>query len=285
MFTLNLSGRCVVFERPAVMAIINATPDSFYAGSRTPRTDAIAARTLEAVDSGADIIDLGAYSSRPGGDDISPAEELDRLLPAIEAIRSVAPDIPLSIDTFRADVARRALAAGADIVNDISGGTLDAEMFPLIASTDTPYILMHMRGTPQTMQQHTDYRPDGVAAEVMRFLAERSGRLLSMGATQVIVDPGFGFAKTVEQNWALMSALPLLRESFALPLLVGISRKSMFYRPLQLTADDVLPATCMANTLALQAGADILRVHDVAAARQIADLMPLLPSGPTITPM
>lgn len=285
MFTLNLSGRCVVFERPAVMAIINATPDSFYAGSRTPRADAIAARTLEAVDSGADIIDLGAYSSRPGGDDISPAEELDRLLPAIEAIRSVAPDIPLSIDTFRADVARRALAAGADIVNDISGGTLDAEMFPLIASTDTPYILMHMRGTPQTMQQHTDYRPDGVAAEVMRFLAERSGRLLSMGATQVIVDPGFGFAKTVEQNWALMSALPLLRESFALPLLVGISRKSMFYRPLQLTADDVLPATCMANTLALQAGADILRVHDVAAARQIADLMPLLPSGPTITPM
>lgn len=273
-FSLNLNGRLVEFTRPALMAIVNATPDSFYADSRTPEAEQVAQRAAQVVAEGADIIDLGAYSSRPGADEVSPEEETRRLTQAIRAIRSVAPQIPLSVDTFRASVAEAALAEGADIVNDISGGTLDPEMLPLIARAGVPYIMMHMRGTPATMQSLTDYSADGsTAAAVMKFLAAQSAKLLEMGAKQIIIDPGFGFAKTVEQNWELMRSLGLLREAFpAMPLLVGISRKSMFYKPLGLTPADVLPATCMANTLALQAGAQILRVHDVAAARQIIDL-------------
>lgn len=272
----------MAFERPAVMAIVNATPDSFYSGSRTPGAEAVAVRVRQALAEGADMIDLGAYSSRPGCDDITPEEETRRLLEAIHAIREVSADVPLSIDTFRAEVARKALDAGADIINDISGGTLDPDMGPLIAESNVPYILMHMRGTPQTMLHLTDYGEEGVTAAVMRFLAERTQQLQDAGATQLIIDPGFGFAKTAEQNWRLLADLPLLRESFPQPLLVGISRKSMFYRPLGLTPEDVLPATCMGNVMALQGGADILRVHDVGPARQIVDLMGMVPPAAVI---
>lgn len=273
-FSLNLNGRLVEFVRPALMAIINATPDSFYSASRTPLAEDIVGRTRQVMAEGADIIDLGAYSSRPGAYEVAPDEETRRIVAAIRAVRSVAHEVPLSVDTFRASVAEAALSEGADIINDISGGTLDAEMLPLVARTGVPYVMMHLRGTPATMQSLTDYSTEGsVSAAVMTFLAAQSSKLLEAGAKQIIIDPGFGFAKTVGQNWELMRALPLLRETFpSMPLLVGVSRKSMLYKPLGLSPADVLPATCMANTLALQSGAQILRVHDVAAIRQIIDL-------------
>lgn len=273
LFSLNLGGRLVEFSRPAVMAIINATPDSFYSGSRTPAPDEISARAERVIAEGADIIDLGAYSSRQGADDVTPQEEARRLIEGIRAVRAVSRDIPLSVDTFRASVAEAALAEGADIVNDISGGLLDPDMERLIASENVPYIIMHMRGTPANMQQLTDYSAEGgVTAAVMTFLARRVAELGEKGADRLIIDPGFGFAKSVEQNWELLRELPLISETFPQPLLVGLSRKTMFYKPLGLTPEDVLPATCMGNTRAIDAGAQILRVHDVAAAAQIARL-------------
>lgn len=273
MFSLNLNGRLVEFSQPAIMAIINATPDSFYSASRAETADEVSRRAEKALTEGADIIDLGAYSSRPGAADVTAEEEERRMVAAVRAVRKVSREVPVSVDTFRARVANAALAEGADIVNDISGGTLDPAMDALIARHNTPYIIMHMRGTPATMTELTDYSAEGsVTAAVMRFLARRVSELAAQGADQVIIDPGFGFAKTAEQNWELMRELPLIRESFPQPLLVGISRKSMLYKPLGVTMDDALPATCYANTLALQAGADILRVHDVEAARQIVRL-------------
>lgn len=272
-FTLNLGGRIAVFDRPAVMAIVNATPDSFYADSRCSGADAVARAAERALAEGADMIDLGAYSSRSGAADVSAAEETRRLVEALEQIRLLSADIPVSVDTFRAEVARTALSAGADIINDISGGTLDEGMFELVAETRAPYIMMHMRGTPQTMQQLTDYSSEGgVTAAVLTFLAERVARLQEMGVHDIIVDPGFGFAKSVEQNYELLHSLPLLRGALKLPMLVGLSRKSMFHRPLGLGPDDVLGATCAANMVALQGGAAILRVHDVAAARQVVEV-------------
>ena len=273
MFSLNLNGRPVEFLQPAIMAIINATPDSFYSASRAETADEVSRRAEQALTEGADIIDIGGYSSRPGAAEIAPGEEERRMVDAVRAVRRVSRDVPVSVDTFRAHVAEAALAEGADIVNDISGGMLDPAMDSLIARRNTPYIIMHMRGTPATMSELTDYSAEGnVTASVMRFLAQRIADLSSLGVNQVIIDPGFGFAKTTEQNWDLMRELPLIRETFPQPMLVGISRKSMLYKPLGKTADDVLAATCYANTIALQAGADILRVHDVDAARQMVRL-------------
>lgn len=232
------------------------------------------------------MIDLGAYSSRPGADDIDPAEELKRLLPAIRIIKDTAPGLPLSVDTFRSSVARQALDAGADIVNDISGGTLDPDMDRLIAESRVPYILMHMRGTPSTMQSLTDYSDaGGVAAEVMRFLAMRLATLRDKGAGDIILDPGFGFAKTVDANWDLMRELPVFADTFSEPILAGISRKSMLYKPLGLAPADVLPATVAANVLAMQSGASILRVHDVSAAVQARAVLSMadMESANTIT--
>lgn len=273
MFSLNLNGRPVEFLQPAIMAIINATPDSFYSASRAETADEVSRRAEQALTDGADIIDIGGYSSRPGAAEIAPGEEERRMVDAVRAVRRVSRDVPVSVDTFRAHVAEAALAEGADIVNDISSGMLDPAMDSLIARRNTPYIIMHMRGTPATMSELTDYSAEGnVTASVMRFLAQRIADLSSLGVNQVIIDPGFGFAKTTEQNWDLMRELPLIRETFPQPMLVGISRKSMLYKPLGKTADDVLAATCYANTIALQAGADILRVHDVDAARQMVRL-------------
>lgn len=268
-FSLNLGGRLVSFDRPAIMAIINATPDSFYSGARNAN-----ARTIEqAIADGADILDIGACSTRPGADEISADEEWQRLRPALETALRLAPDIPVSIDTFRSCVARRALDHGADIINDISGGTIDPEMDNLVAERRAPYIIMHMRGTPATMQQFTDYDAEGgITAAVIRFLAQRIRTLADKGIKDIIVDPGFGFAKTVEQNHQLLRDLPLICKTLRRPLLAGLSRKSMFYKPLGLTPADVLPQTTAANLLALRAGAAILRVHDPAPARSLLTL-------------
>ncbi len=276
-FSLNLSGRLVEFDRPAVMAIVNATPDSFFAGSRVATADQVARRTESLLAEGADIIDLGACSTRPGSESPDADEELRRLEPALEAIRRVSADVPVSVDTFRASVARRCVTElGADIINDISGGTLDPAMFDTVAETGAPYVMMHTRGTPETMQQLTDYSAQGgVTAAVLEFFAERIADLAGRGVADIIVDPGFGFAKTVEQNWQLMKELPALL-AFGRPLLVGISRKSMLTRPLQISADEALPATVAANVMALERGAMILRVHDAAAARQAIATVSLL---------
>ena len=276
-FSLNLSGRLVEFDRPAVMAIVNATPDSFFAGSRVATADQVARRTESLLAEGADIIDLGACSTRPGSESPDADEELRRLEPALEAIRRVSADVPVSVDTFRASVARRCVTElGADIINDISGGTLDPAMFDTVAETGAPYVMMHTRGTPETMQQLTDYSAQGgVTAAVLEFFAERIADLAGRGVADIIVDPGFGFAKTVEQNWQLMRELPALL-ALGRPVLAGISRKSMLTRPLQINADEALPATVAANVMALERGAMILRVHDAAAARQAIATVSLL---------
>lgn len=277
-FSLDIRGRLIEFGRPAVMAIINATPDSFYAASRTQGRAEIIGRVRKAIDEGADIIDLGAYSSRPGADEVSADEEMRRLEPAIGAVRSVSTDIPLSIDTFHAGVARRCISGlGADIVNDISGGTLDPAMFETVAELRAPYILMHMRGTPATMQSLCDY-PQGVTTGVIAELAPRLERLSLLGVRDVIVDPGFGFSKTLDQNYTLLRDL----EAFAMlgrPVLVGVSRKSMITRQLGITADQALNATTVINTLALERGAAVLRVHDVRSAREAVDIYTKLKSS------
>lgn len=274
-FSLNIRGRLIDFARPAVMAIINATPDSFYAASRSETADQIAEAARRAVDEGADIIDLGAYSSRPGADDVSAAVELDRLAHGLEAVRKVAPSIPVSIDTFRAEIAKRCVSEfGADIVNDISGGDMDHEMFDTVASLNVPYVLMHMRGTPASMQTLTEY-PAGVTAGVIAELAPKLERLELLGVNDVIIDPGFGFAKTLEQNYRLLRDLEAF-EMLGRPVLVGMSRKSMATRLLNITSEEALNATTVLNTVAIQHGAAILRVHDVKAAREAVDIITCL---------
>ena len=263
-FALNIRGALHQFTRPTVMGILNVTPDSFYAASRAFDAETIAARVRTLIAEGADIIDIGAYSSRPGADDISAAEETERLRRGMDVLRSIDPDIPVSVDTFRANVAHTAVAElGCDIVNDISGGLLDPEMTDVVAALRCPYILMHMRGTPATMQQLTDYRD--VTADVMAELGERLAALAHAGVSDIIIDPGFGFAKTLEQNYELMRNLPAL-QLLGRPILVGISRKSMLTRLLNITPDAALPATTALNAYALDRGAAILRVHDVAPA-------------------
>lgn len=266
-FSLNIRGVLHRFDKPAVMGIVNVTPDSFFQDSRTNDEETIARRVGQMIADGVDIIDIGGYSSRPGASDVTPAEELRRLEKGLGIIRRIDSSIPVSVDTFRADVAETAIMQlGADIINDISGGDLDKNMFETVARLKTPYILMHMRGTPETMQSLTDY--DDVTAAVCSDLSEKLGRLEELGICDTIVDPGFGFGKTVEQNYRLLSALPHLTELLRRPILAGISRKSMLTRPLAITPADAIAATVSANTIALMNGASILRVHDVAEARQ-----------------
>lgn len=269
-FSLNIGGRLVDYTRPAVMGIVNVTPDSFYAGSRTTDAEAVERRVAAMLGEGVDIIDVGAYSSRPGAADVSPEEESERLARGLEAVRRVAPDAVVSVDTFRASVARKAVSDfGPLIINDISGGALDDDMFETVAELGVPYIMMHMRGTPADMQQHCDY--DSLASDILAELGERLGRLTLMGVSDIIVDPGFGFSKTLAQNYELLASLPLFA-LFHRPLLVGLSRKSMATRLLGIDTADALNATTVLNTLALDRGASILRVHDVAAARQAVDI-------------
>lgn len=261
MHTLNLRGKLYSLREPKIMGILNVTPDSFYAESRTPDEERIAARVQQLMDDGADMIDIGGYSSRPGADDVSPEEEMNRLRRGLRVVRKLYPDVPVSVDTFRADVARMCVEEeGADIINDISGGMMDRQMFRTVARLGVPYILMHMQGTPDTMQQAPHY--DNLRREVMLYFAERIDRLCQMGAKDIIVDPGFGFGKTLEHNYELFHHLDDFN-LFNLPLLVGISRKSMIYKLLGGTPQTSLNGTTVLNTIALMKGAHILRVHDV----------------------
>lgn len=274
-FSLNIRGRLVEFDWPAVMGIINITDDSFFAGSRVASDEEIAARAVAMADAGADMLDLGAYSSRPGAGVVPEDVEAQRLSRALAAVRSaVGTSIPVSVDTFRASVARKCVGEwGADIVNDISGGTLDPDMFAAVAELRCPYVLMHMRGTPATMQSLTDY--GDVTADVIDELSRRLSVLEELGVADVLVDPGFGFAKTLEQNYEMMRNLRAF-EILGRPLLVGVSRKSMLTRLLDIKTDEAATATAVLGALALERGASILRVHDVALARQSISLLEAL---------
>lgn len=267
-FSLNLGGRLMVYDRPVVMGILNVTPDSFYAGSRAIDDDSLARRVELMIREGADMIDVGGYSTRPGAADVDEKEEILRLRLGIEAIRDVDTNIPVSVDTFRAHVAQLAVEEmGANIINDVSGGNLDHRMFETVAQLRVPYILMHSRGTAATMQQMTDYKD--VTADVIHELALKVRELSLLGVADVIIDPGFGFAKTLDQNYELMHNLPVISAAFpGRPLLVGISRKSMLTRLLDISPDDALDATVALDAMALTLGAQILRVHDVKAAVQ-----------------
>ena len=269
-YNLNLRGRLVTIERPWVMGIVNVTPDSFFGGSRVTDEKALVERVTAMLAEGVDVIDVGACSTRPGSKQVDEHGEMERLKWSLAIIRRVAPDAVISIDTYRASVACRCVEEwGADIINDISGGSIDKDMFTTVASLRVPYVLMHMRGTPETMASLTDY--DDVAADVLEWLARRIDELRQMGAADVIADPGFGFAKTMEQNYELLARLDAFHALDA-PLLVGVSRKRMIYTPLGCTADDALNGTTVINTLALQQGAHILRVHDVKAAVEAVKL-------------
>ena len=262
--TLNIKGELISLEEPLVMGILNVTPDSFYEGSRKQTETDIRNRIEEILQEGGAIIDLGGYSSRPDAQDVSPEEEMERLCLALRILRDEYPKAMVSVDTFRADIARRCVEEyGVAIINDISGGELDAAMFPTIADLHIPYIIMHMRGTPKTMQQHCDYQ--NLTADILLYFSKKIEQLHLMGVNDVIIDPGFGFSKTLEQNYELMRHLADF-SLFEKPLLVGISRKSMIYKLLGGTPAESLNGTTVLNTYALLNGANILRVHDVKAA-------------------
>lgn len=261
MHTLNLRGKLYPLDEPQIMGILNVTPDSFFAESRTSDDEQIAARVKQMMDEGADMIDIGGYSSRPGADDVSPQEEMERLRRGLRIVRKLYPDVPISVDTFRADVARMCIEEeGADLINDIAAGMMDRQMFKTVARLGVPYIMMHMQGTPETMQLDPHY--NNLRREVMLYFAERIDRLCQMGAKDIIIDPGLGFGKTVEHNYELMNHLEDF-SVFNLPILVGISRKSMIYKLIGGTPQTSLNGTTMLNTIALTKGAHILRVHDV----------------------
>lgn len=258
---LNIKGNLVSLDTPVVMGILNVTPDSFYAASRQRGETDIERRIETILSEGGAWIDVGGYSSRPDAEDVSPEEEMRRLEPALRLLRDRYPEVPVSLDTFRAEVARWGVEEyGVALINDISGGELDEAMFRTVAGLRVPYLLMHMRGTPRTMQRHTDYAD--LMEEVMLYFARKVRELRLLGVNDIILDPGFGFSKALEQNYRLMRHL----EEFAvfeLPLLVGVSRKSMIYRLLDVTPEESLNGTTVLNTFALLHGADILRVHDV----------------------
>jgi len=256
----------VEFKRPQVMGILNITPDSFYSDSRSFDIDTINHRIDTMLAEGVDIIDIGAYSSRPGANEVTSQEEMDRLEKGMNLLRKKNVSVPISVDTFRADVAQFAIETlGANIINDISAGRLDDKMIPTISSLKVPYIAMHTRGTPSTMSNLTNY--NNITADVILELSQQINRLTLAGVNDIIIDPGFGFAKTLEQNFELLQNLESLHE-LGYPLLVGISRKSMIYKALETSADNALNGTTVANTIALQAGAAILRVHDVKEATE-----------------
>ena len=265
--TINLKGTLRSLDEPIVMGILNATPDSFYAGSRQQSEADVVQRIETIISEGGALIDVGGYSSRPDAADVSEADEWARLEPVLSRLQRDYPQVPVSVDTFRAAIARRAVEEyGVAMINDISGGSLDEGMYATIATLGVPYVLMHMRGTPRTMQQQTDY--DDVVEAVMMYFASELRTLRRLGVIDVILDPGFGFAKTLDQNYTLMRALSEFEARFEEPLLVGISRKSMIYRLLDTTPDDSLNGTTVLHTYALMHGANILRVHDVRAAAE-----------------
>lgn len=267
--TVGKTGICL--EKPVVMAIVNVTPDSFFSGSRTQEADAIERRVQQAVSEGAAMLDVGGYSSRPGADDVSPQEEFRRVATALEIIRKKFPETAVSIDTFRAGVMEKALENfGPCIVNDITGAEAEPEIAGVAARYRVPFIAMHMRGTPQNMQNRTHY--DDLIGEIRDYFAAKTGMLRSAGVEQIVLDPGFGFSKTVDQNFMLLGRMSEVFRDTGLPFLAGISRKSMIYRTLGTTPDDALTGTAALHWECLRQGASILRVHDVREAVQIAAL-------------
>lgn len=255
---------------PLIMGIVNITPDSFYDGSRSLVLKEILDRVKKMLEDGAAILDLGAYSSRPGAQHISEELETQRILPVVRAIRSEFPEAYLSVDTFRASVANAVLSEGANMINDISAGAMDPLLLEVVARHRIPYVLMHMRGTPQNMQEHSDYAD--VVEEVYSFLAAKIEELEARGIQEIIVDPGFGFSKTIAQNYTLLQHFDRF-QALGKPLLAGLSRKSMIYKKLNISPQEALPGTLALNTLALSRGADILRVHDVAEHSQLVRLI------------
>lgn len=268
--SLNLGGKLFTMPQPQVMGILNITPDSFYASSRLALTDNYLSVAEKMILEGASMLDIGGYSSRPGADNISPNEELNRVVPVIEALRKEFPEMVLSVDTFRSEVAQAAVEHGADIINDISGGQLDEQLFETVAKLGCPYILMHMRGTPQTMQTVTDY--DQLFCEMVAYFSERIQTLRSLGVKDIIIDPGFGFAKTSAQSLELVKRVADFH-ILGCPILGGVSRKSMIYKTLNTTAAEALNGTTILNTLLLAQGASILRVHDVKEAVEVVKLV------------
>ena len=270
MFTLNCNGRLLVAQTPLIMGIINSTPDSFYAGSRFSATDAVLVQCEKMIGEGADIIDIGGQSTRPGSTPVTAEEELARVIHLIEAIHRNFPGIFISADTYYSSVARQAVAAGASIINDISAGSMDPGMIAAVADLGVPYILMHMQGTPATMQQHPYY--DNVTTEVLDFFIKQVALLRKAGIKDIIIDPGFGFGKTIQHNFELLRHLQVFKMA-GCPLLVGISRKATIYKTLDITAEESLNGTTVLNTVGLMNGAGILRVHDVKEAKEAVVLI------------
>lgn len=268
--TLNLRGELLDLSIPCVMGILNITPDSFFSESRNSSVEAALVKTEKLLNEGARFIDIGGYSSRPGAKEVSPGEEIQRVVPVIEAIVKKFPEAYLSIDTFRAEVARQSILAGAHLINDISGGELDEQMFATVAELDVPYILMHMKGTPQNMQQAPAY--EDITLEVVSYFVEKIDQLRKLGVKDLILDPGFGFGKSQVHNYKLLQEMEDLH-LFGLPLLVGISRKSMIHKALAITPEQALNGTTVLNTIALLKGAKILRVHDVREAKECIALI------------
>lgn len=268
--TINCKGKLIDLSSPKVMGILNITPDSFYDGGRHKNEHDILSHAELMLNEGASFIDMGAYSSKPNADHVSENLELKRILPIVELILKEFPETLLSIDTFRSNVAKQCIEAGAALINDISSGNLDKDMLQTIADLHVPYIMMHMRGTPQTMQKLTIY--DDLVKAILFYFSQRIAAAQALGIVDIIIDPGFGFAKTAEQNFELLNKLELFK-MIEKPLLVGVSRKSMIYKTLKISAQKALNGTSVLNTVALQKDASILRVHDVKEAVECISLI------------
>ena len=261
--TINVGGKLLSLSPAVVMGIINITPDSFYAKSKVNDEESLRQRVLQIINDGGKIIDVGAYSSRPGAKNVSQEEEMTRLRHSLKIIQEASFDLPISVDTFRSDVAKMCVEEyGVNIINDISAGQLDNNMFETVARLQVPYVIMHMRGNPQTMQENTQYQD--LIADMFLYFSQKINRLQDLGVNDIIIDPGFGFSKTLDQNYKLLQRLEDFKE-FDLPILVGVSRKSMIYKYLGGEPEDALNGTSIINTIALLKGANILRVHDVKA--------------------
>lgn len=269
MFSLNCKGKLLVIDKPLVMGIINTTPDSFYEASRLQTNESVLAQAAKMLQEGADIIDVGGQSTRPGSERISVNEELQRVLPTIEIILKNFPDTIISVDTYQSKVALELINAGASIINDVSAGTLDSNMIPTVAKLQVPYVCMHMKGTPENMQEHANY--ENVTREVLDFFIQKTDECRKAGINDVIIDPGFGFGKTISHNFTLLKEL-LAFKMLEKPIMAGLSRKSTIYKTLGITAEEALNGSTVLHTLALQNGANILRVHDVKEAKEVISL-------------
>lgn len=268
--SIRVGDKLLDLSTPIVMGIVNTTPDSFFEGSRAETIDASISRAKEMVNAGAQIVDIGGYSSRPNAEDISITEELNRVWPVISELRRDFPDLVISIDTFRSEVAEKAILAGANLINDISGFEIDPKIVDIAAKYNVPYVLMHMRGTPQTMQSQTNY--ENIFREMAAYFSLKIHQLEHAGVKDILLDPGFGFAKTIEQNHHLLRNLEAFH-TFGKPILAGLSRKSMIYKKLGISPESSLNGTIALNTIALLKGAKILRVHDVPEAKALIDLL------------